>query len=72
MAPQDDIINFAPGVTGVITLTSPLQNTYPHINLQGPGANVLTVQRSTAEGTPAFNIFNVFFATHGHRQVFPG
>ena len=27
---------------------------------------MLTVQRSTAEGTPAFNIFNVFFATQGH------
>ena len=56
-AAGDDTITFAAGVTGTITLTAALPGINSNINLQGPGANVLAVQRSTAGGTAPFRIF---------------
>jgi CSLREA domain-containing protein len=57
----DDTIKFS--VTGTITLTSVLPDTVSNISINGPGANLLTIQRSPAGGTPSFRIFNttVFF-----------
>ena len=52
-------IDFAPSVTGTITLSSALPNLSTNITVDGPRASVLTVSRSTAPGTPAFRIFNV-------------
>jgi hypothetical protein len=43
----------------VITLLSALPDINSSMTITGPGANVLTVQRSTASGTPNFRIFNV-------------
>lgn len=42
-----DIINFAPGVTGIIELMSALPNLSSDIVLQGPGADLLTVRRNS-------------------------
>jgi hypothetical protein len=50
-----DTINFA--VSGVITLTSGELPIAKNLTISGPGANVLTVRRSTAGGTPEFRIF---------------
>jgi hypothetical protein len=49
-------ISFAANVRGAITLTSHL-SIEKRLTINGPGANQLTVQRSTASGTPAFPIF---------------
>ena len=43
--PGDDIINFS--VTGMINLTGALPNLDSNIDIQGPGAGSLTVQRYT-------------------------
>jgi CSLREA domain-containing protein len=37
------IITFAPSVTGTITLTSPLPVIFNNMNIEGPGANTLTI-----------------------------
>jgi len=50
-------INFS--VTGSITLGTALPNVNHSININGPGTNQLTVQRSTAGGTPNFRIFTI-------------
>jgi hypothetical protein len=50
-------INFA--VTGAITLTSAELSITKDVTITGPGARLLTVQRSTAGGTPDFRIFNI-------------
>jgi len=42
-----------------ISLLTALPNISTNTNIQGPGANLLTVQRSTAVGTPDFRIFLV-------------
>lgn len=47
------------GVLGTITLTSALPFINSDITINGPGANQLTVARSTAGGTPRFGIFAV-------------
>jgi HYR domain len=47
------------GVTGTITLTSGALVIAKNLTIQGPGADQLTVQRSTAAGTLAFRIFDV-------------
>lgn len=49
-------INFS-GVTSPISLNTALPVLNHNINLSGPGADLLTVQRSTAGGTPQFSIF---------------
>lgn len=51
----DDTINFS--VTGTINLDSALPNIASNMIINGPGANTLTIQRSTAGGTPNFRIF---------------
>jgi len=51
-------INFS-GVTSPINLGTELLAINHNVNLNGPGANLLTVQRSTAGGTPAFRIFTI-------------
>jgi polymorphic membrane protein len=53
----NDTINFS--VRGTITLTSGELLINKHLTISGPGANVLTVQRSTAGGTPQFRIFDI-------------
>ena len=52
------LITFQPGLTGTISLLSAL----PDINalgISGPGASVITVARSAADGTPNFRIFRI-------------
>jgi hypothetical protein len=44
---------------GTINLASALPNMTRSVQILGPGANNLTVQRSTASATPAFRIFTV-------------
>jgi uncharacterized repeat protein (TIGR01451 family) len=46
-------------VVSPITLTSAELAINKNLTIQGPGANLLTVQRSTAGGTPRFRIFNI-------------
>jgi len=62
------IINSAcPGTTitfqaglGAITLTSDGLLLDKNLIFQGPGANLLTIQRSAAAGTPLFGLFTIF------------
>jgi hypothetical protein len=59
--PGDNTINFA--VTGAITLNSalpPLSNTTGLTDIQGPGAESLTVARNGDPGTPDFCILNIW------------
>ena len=55
---SDDLvlINFVPGVTGSIQLTSALPSLSTNITVQGPGANLLTVRRNTGGNYRIFNI----------------
>jgi hypothetical protein len=46
-------------VVSPISLTSAELLINKDLTIQGPGANTLTVQRSTANGTPNFGIFNI-------------
>ncbi len=48
---------------GIIELASALPDITRSVQVLGPGANTLTVQRSTVPGTPAFRIFTVDAAT---------
>jgi hypothetical protein len=50
-------INFS--ITGAITLTSGELLILKDVTITGPGARLLTVQRSTASGTPDFGIFGI-------------
>jgi CSLREA domain-containing protein len=59
-----DTINFAAGVT-TITLTSGELLINKNLTINGPGANLLSVQRSTASGTPVFRIFNISNISNG-------
>jgi CSLREA domain-containing protein len=55
----DDIVVFAPGLTGPIQLTTALPNLSTNIALQGPGANVLTVRgEGIADPYPVFHVSN--------------
>jgi hypothetical protein len=51
-------INFS-GIASPISLGTELPAINHNVNLNGPGANLLTVQRSTAGGTPNFRIFAI-------------
>src|SRR6266542_1252311 len=53
----DDTISFS--VTGTINLTGALPDIISNVTINGPGSAVLTVQRSTAGGTPNFRIFTI-------------
>ncbi len=57
-AAAGDTLNFAAGIT-TVTLTSAELFINKNLTISGPGANLLTVQRSTAGGTPNFRIFNI-------------
>jgi len=51
----DDTIDFS--ATGTIDLNNALPNIASNVVIKGPGANSLTIRRSTAGGTPNFRIF---------------
>jgi hypothetical protein len=57
-AAPGNTINFAGGIT-TISLTSAELAINKDLTITGPGANLLTVQRSTASGTPKFRIFHI-------------
>jgi hypothetical protein len=48
--PGADVITFAPGVTGILRLNRVLPDLTSDIDIQGPGANVLTVRRDSGSG----------------------
>jgi hypothetical protein len=58
-AASGDKIVFDPHLSGPITLTSGELRIDKSLDIEGPGADRLTVQRSAAAGTPAFRIFTV-------------
>jgi hypothetical protein len=53
------IIAFDDGVTGTVSLATALPHLTHDVTVEGPGAKLLTVQRSTAPGTPNFGVFVV-------------
>ena len=55
-------IIFAPNVRGSINLTSGELSINKSLDINGPGANLLSVQRSTAGGIPDFRIFDLTVA----------
>ncbi len=57
--PGNDIIAVTPGVTGTIELKDALPDFTSNITLNGPGAGVLTVARSTNPSTPLFRVFTI-------------
>ncbi len=61
-AASGDTINFSlPANSSTITLTNAELLIDKSLTITGPGADQLTVQRSTASGTPDFRIFNITF-----------
>jgi hypothetical protein len=52
-------LSFAPGLVGEINLTTELPALSGRTNISGPGASLITVRRSAAEGTPEFGILRV-------------
>jgi hypothetical protein len=59
-ANQDtNAIDFQSGLTGTIDLLTALPNLSTSISINGPGANMLTVRRSMAGGTPPFRLFTI-------------
>ena len=58
-AQSGDQIVFSLPANSTITLTSGELLIDKSLTINGPGANLLTVQRSTAVGTPDFRIFNI-------------
>lgn len=52
-------ITFNQGVTGGINLETALQAINKNVTITGPGSQLLTVQRSAAQGTPEFRIFQI-------------
>jgi CSLREA domain-containing protein len=57
--PGTKAINFQLGLTGTIDLLSALPPLSTSMGISGPGANLLTVQRSNAGGTPNFRVFTI-------------
>lgn len=55
-------IEFAAGLNGTISLTSALPVIEKGVTIDGPGANILGVERSQAAGTPQFGIFELTVA----------
>ena len=60
-ANSDDTINFSLPASSAVTLTSAELSIDKNLTITGPGANLLSVQRSAAGGTPAFRIFDIAF-----------
>src|SRR5260221_14726413 len=54
-----DTITFSLPATSAITLTNGELLINRDLTINGPGAKLLTVQRSAANGTPAFRIFDI-------------
>src|SRR5207302_3758754 len=58
-----EVITFTPALTAngpaTITLLNALPDLSSDMTIAGPGANMLTVQRSAAGGTPEFRIFTI-------------
>jgi hypothetical protein len=52
-------ITFAQNVRGAITLTNGELMINKSLTINGPGANLLSVRRSSAAGTPQFRIINI-------------
>src|SRR5881392_2494017 len=57
--PGDDTITFGTAIAGTMNLQSALPDLSSNVDLEGPGANILTVQRSQAAGTAAFGLLAV-------------
>ncbi|HEX8890651.1 MAG TPA: Calx-beta domain-containing protein, partial [Pyrinomonadaceae bacterium] len=58
-ASSDDTIGFSLPANSTISLNSALPLISGNLVINGPGANTLTVQRSTTNGTPDFSIFTI-------------
>ena len=58
-ATTDDTINFSLAASSSITLNSVLPELLGNLVINGPGADMLTVQRNTVGGTPDFRIFTI-------------
>jgi hypothetical protein len=58
-AASGDTINFAPAITTINLTSGELLITTNALTINGPGANLLSVKRSAASGTPAFRILNI-------------
>jgi hypothetical protein len=58
IAPSNGVIVF--GVRGVINLTRGELRVAKPLSILGPGADLLTIQRSEEPGTPPFRIFSIF------------
>ena len=58
-AAPNDTINFSLPANSTIALTSAELLINKNLTISGPGANLLTVQRSTAFATPLFRIFSI-------------
>ena len=58
-ATTDDTISFSLPLTSTLTLDTALPDITGNLNINGPGASALTVQRNTAGGTPDFRIFMI-------------
>src|SRR5690242_15618560 len=52
-----DTVTFA--ITGTITLTNSELVINKSLTVQGPGSGLLSIERSSAIGTPDFRIFNI-------------
>jgi len=57
-ASPGDTINFAAGITTINLISDELRIS-KNLTISGPGANVLTIRRSVADGTSEFRIFSV-------------
>ena len=56
---DQDTIDFAPSVTGTISLLSALSDLSASMTINGPGASTLSIARSDQAGIAAFRIFTV-------------
>src|SRR5687767_6481601 len=57
--PGDDAISFSLPPNSTITLDNALDAINGNLDISGPGANLLTVQRSASVATPQFRIFAI-------------
>ena len=55
----DSTISFNPGLTGVVSLNTPLPDINANVGVFGPGGNAITIERSNSVGTPDFRLFTI-------------